>query len=69
MTDKSLIEDFLKARGVTKVAPGVRTMSEREMYGAVRGELVRDDKTRPVRCIIGHDGKEHWLNGYGEWLS
>jgi hypothetical protein len=43
MTDQDLIAAFLASKGATKIAPGARVHSERDMFLAVRGDLTRTD--------------------------
>ncbi len=80
MTDANLIADFIASKGVTVIAPEARTVSGREMYRAVRGETIADQRadaveTRraardvaTVRCVTDHAGREFWMNEAGEWL-
>ena len=72
MSDEDLVAKFLAEKGATKVAPGQRTMSNREIYKMVRGIVEKPVEKMVagpgVRMIVGIDGKEYYINELGEWL-
>lgn len=66
MTDDQMIAQALKAGKVTRVAPGERAKTEREMYRAARGEQRLIDERNTV---VDHMGRVRVRNGLGEWIA
>jgi hypothetical protein len=69
MTEAEQIAAFIARRGVTRVPEGTATLTERQLYRAVRGEPTTDDLIRQRQVVIDHAGREHVRNGLGEWIA
>lgn len=66
MTDQEKIEQYLASKGAKTVAPETRTLSEREIYLARRGEA--QARLNERHYATGSNGVEHCRNGEGEWI-
>lgn len=72
--DAALLAQFLASGKSTKqILPGIRTMSERQIYLANRGitpakPIDADDKPIVWRIVTDHAGREFYQNDQGEWL-
>ncbi len=67
-SDQAIAEFLAKGGRVTRVAEGARTMNERQMYAAVRG----DDQPYDPRlrlAAVDHRDREIWVNEDGEFHS
>lgn len=69
MTEAQQIADFIARRGVTRVAQGERTVSSRDMYAKVRGELTDNELIAQRRVTVGANGREYVTNGLGERIA